>query len=46
LKTVAMELGKYRLGLVGVQEFILEKNALKGQKFIHFSLKKRMKVMS
>jgi hypothetical protein len=38
LKTVAKELGMYKIDLVGVQEVGWEKGALNAQRFIHFSI--------
>jgi hypothetical protein len=46
LKTVARELGKYKLDLVGVQEVRWEKRGLKGQRILHFSVEKGMKIVS
>jgi hypothetical protein len=46
LKTVARELGKYKLDLVGVQEVRWEKGAPKGQMIIRFSVEKGMKIIS
>jgi exonuclease III len=46
LKTVARELGKYKLDLVGVQEVRWEKGALKGQTIIHFSMQTTLKNIS
>jgi exonuclease III len=45
-KTVARELGKYKLDLVGVQEVRWEKGALKGQRIIRFSMESGMKIIS
>jgi hypothetical protein len=45
LKTVAGELGKYKLDLVGVQ-VRWEKGALNGQRIIHFSMDRGMGIIS
>jgi exonuclease III len=42
LKTVARELGEYKLDTVGVQEVRWEKGALKGQRIIRFSMQREM----
>jgi hypothetical protein len=44
LKTVARELGKYKLDLVGVQEVRWIRGILKGQRIIRFSMEKGMKI--
>jgi exonuclease III len=46
LKTVARELGKYKLDLVGVQEVRWEKGALNGQRIVHFSMDREMGIIS
>jgi exonuclease III len=46
LKTVARELGKYKLDLVGVQEVRWDKDALNGQRIIHSSMERGMKIIS
>jgi exonuclease III len=46
LKTVARELGKCKLDLVGVQEVRWEKGGTEGQKIIHFSMDRRMGIIS
>jgi hypothetical protein len=47
LKNVARVLGKYKLDLVGVKEVRWEKGgALKGQRIIHISTEKCMKIIS
>jgi hypothetical protein len=45
LKTIARELGKYKLDLLGVQEVRWEKGALQGQRIIHFSIEKGVKII-
>jgi exonuclease III len=40
LKTVARELGKYKLDLVSVQEVRWERGALNGRRIVHFSMGK------
>jgi exonuclease III len=44
-KTVARELGKYKLDLVGVQE-VRSRAALNGQRIIHSSMEQGMKIIS
>jgi exonuclease III len=46
LKTVARELGKYKLDLMGVQEVRWEKGGLNGQRNVHFSMDRGMEVIS
>jgi hypothetical protein len=46
LKTVARELEKHKLDLVGVQEVRWEKRPLNGQRFIHSSMERGMKIIS
>jgi exonuclease III len=47
LKTVTRELGKYKLeDLVGVQEVRWARAALNGQRIIHFSMERGMKIIS
>jgi exonuclease III len=46
LKTVARELGKYKLDLVGVQEVRWDRAALNGQRIIHSSMERGMKIIS
>jgi exonuclease III len=46
LKAMAWEFEKCKLDLVGVQEVRWEKGALKGQRIIHFSMEKGMKIIS
>jgi exonuclease III len=46
VKTVARELGKYKLDLVGVQEVRWEKGALNGQRIVHFSMDRGMGIIS
>jgi exonuclease III len=46
LKTVARELGKYKLDLVGVQEVRWEKGAPKGQRILRFSMERGMKIIT
>jgi hypothetical protein len=46
LKTVARELGKYKLALVGLQEADRKRVALNGQRIIHFSVEKAMGIIS
>jgi hypothetical protein len=46
LKTVAKELGKYKLHLVGLHEVRWERMALKGQRIIHFSTDRGMGIIS
>jgi hypothetical protein len=45
LKTVARELGKYKLDLVGVQEVKWDKAALNGQRIIHSSMEQGMTII-
>jgi hypothetical protein len=45
LKSIARELGKYKLDLMGVQEVRWEKGALQGQRIIRFSIEKGMKII-
>jgi hypothetical protein len=45
LKTIARELEKYKLDLVGVQGVRWEKRPLKRQRFIRFSMEKGMKTV-
>jgi hypothetical protein len=44
LKTVAREVGKYKLDIVGGQ--MGEGGALIGQRIIHFSMEKEMKIIN
>jgi hypothetical protein len=46
LKTVARELGKYKLVLVGVQEVRWEKGGTEWAEIIHFSMEKGMRIIS
>jgi exonuclease III len=46
LRTVARELGKYRLDLVGVQEVRWEKGGTEGQRIIHFSMGRGMGIIN
>jgi hypothetical protein len=46
LKTVARELGKYKLDLVGYRRSDWRKVALNGQKIIHSSMERGMKIVS
>jgi exonuclease III len=46
LKTVARELGKYKLDLVGVQEVRWEKGGTDRHRIIHFSMDRGMGIIS
>jgi TPP-dependent indolepyruvate ferredoxin oxidoreductase alpha subunit len=46
LKTVARELGKYKLDLVGVRRSDGRREALNGQRIIHFSMDRGMGIIS
>jgi hypothetical protein len=46
MKTVARELAKYKLDLVGVQEVRWEKVGTERAEVIHFSVEKGMKITS
>jgi exonuclease III len=46
LKTVARDLGKCKLDLVGVQEVRWEKGALNGHRIIHFSVDSGMGIIT
>jgi hypothetical protein len=46
LKTVARELGKYKLDLVGVQEVRWVKGGTERQRIIHSSMERGMKIIS
>jgi exonuclease III len=46
LETVARELGKDKMDLLGVQEVRWRRRALKGQRIARFSVEKRMNIIS
>jgi exonuclease III len=46
LKTVARELGKYKLDLEGVQEVRWDKGGTERQRIIHSSMEQGMKIIS
>jgi exonuclease III len=46
MKTVARELGKYKLDLVGVQEVRWEKNGTERAEDVRFSMERGMKIIS
>jgi hypothetical protein len=46
LKTIARELGKCKLDLVGVQEVSGRRVTLNGQRIVHFSMDRGMGIIS